>query len=503
MPAKQKPYSVTTSIYNTDKASFDEFLEKSGEIGYVSEVFTSIAYVSGIPSAHLSELVIFESGELGQIFSLETNYAEVLLFSTTSIHAGTRLTRTGTLLEIPLGAQMIGRTLDPLGRAYQGKIDFSYVTEYRPVDQAPSGFEDRAEVKEAFETGTSIIDLVVPLGKGQRELVIGDRKSGKTTFLTQTMLAQSMKNTICIYAAIAKRRTDIVQIEQFLKTTGIDKRCIVVASTSFDPPGLIYLTPYTAMTIAEFYRDLGYETFVILDDLTAHAKFYREINLLGRRFPGRNSYPGDIFYIHAKLLERAGKFKKASITALAVADTIMSDLTGYIQTNLMAITDGHIFFDTELFNAGRRPAVNPYLSVTRVGEQAQTPLVRDLSRELSRFLVHYQRLTQLSHFGAEFDQRVKEDMALGDMIFAFFNQPPNTVVPLSVSVLVLAGLWSSIWKGARIEEFKNDITTILQAYNNNREYHTLIEGTVTRATSLVSLIGAIKSNAAMLLKANA
>jgi len=331
------------------------------------------------------------------------------------------------------------------------------------------------------------------LGKGQRELVIGDRKTGKTELLLQSCLNQLKKGTIVIYAAIAKRRVELKQLHRFFEEHEVLNNLTIVNSYSSDPPGLTFLAPYSAMTIAEYFRDKGKDVLVVLDDMTTHAKFYREISLLAKRFPGRSSYPGDIFFVHAKLMERAGNFQKGSITALPVAETVLGDISGYISTNLMSMTDGHIYFDTDLYNKGRRPAVNTFLSVTRVGLQTQTPLVRDISRKLGSFMTHVDELRQFMHFGAELSDKVRQTLSLGERIENFFQQAHGEIYPFAVTVIVISALWAGYWKEINPALIKKEIDSIIIAYNQNAQYKQLVDNVISNHKTfeeIVSQVGA-------------
>jgi F-type H+-transporting ATPase subunit alpha len=281
---------------------------------------------------------------------------------------------------------------------------------------------------------------------------------------------QARLGTVCIYAVIGQKQIDIRKLYEFFVSEKVIQNTIIVATSSSDSAGLIYLTPYSAMTIAEFFRNQGVDVLLILDDMTTHARNYREISLLARRFPGRSSYPGDIFYVHAKLIERAGSFKKGTITCLPVAESVLGDLSGYIQTNLMSMTDGHIFFDIDLFSQGKRPAVNPFLSVTRVGHQTQTPLQRDVSRELSVFLVTYDRMKQFMHFGAEVGVTAKNILNLGEKVDAFFNQPGIKTVGININILIMAGLWANAWSETKVNEFKMEMEQLILLYATDENY---------------------------------
>ena len=384
---------------------FNKYLEQNrgdGICGGNEPIYRSSIGVAG---AKLSEIVIFEEGEKGQVVGLGVGRVEVLVLARLGVKVGARVVRTGGPLKVAVGEAVMGRIMDALGNWVGGGQEKIPQDQWRPIDVVPSGIAARKKISRPLETGVSLVDLLIPLGRGQRELVMGDRKTGKTNFVMQTILTQSRLGTVCVYAAIGKNNTEIMQAESFFAKTGAVKNLVIVASSSHDTVGEIWLTPYTAMTVAEYFRDLGRDVLLVLDDMTAHAKFYRELSLTARRFPGRESYPGDIFYIHSKLLERAGCFNttagEAAITCLPVVDTVQGDMTGYIQTNLMSMTDGHIFFDSDLYFAGRRPAINPFVSVTRVGYQTQSHLRRELGREVVKRLNDFEKTQSFVRFGAE------------------------------------------------------------------------------------------------------
>ncbi len=471
---------------------FKYYLDKIGEIGFVEQSLHSVVYVSGLPDAHPNEVVMFESGQIGQVFSLNRDYLEILVFSGESIKVGSEVVRTGELLTVPAGPGILGRAINPLGvpidKISMPLKDISYI----PMEVPPIKILERSPVEKPLETGVSLVDLVVPLAKGQRELIVGDRKTGKTEFLRQAIITQASKGTISIYAIIGQKKVDILKLREFFETNKILKNTILVAASSSDAPGLIYLTPFTAMRIAEYFRDKGMDVLLILDDMTTHARVYREISLLARRFPGRASYPGDIFYLHAKLVERAGNFKKGSITALPVAEAILGDLSGYIQTNLMSMTDGHVFFDIDLYNEGKRPAVNPFLSVTRVGHQTQTPLLKDLSRELTSFLVTYEKMKQFLHFGAEVGQTAKNVLTLGERIDVFFNQGTVSTMQINTDVILIAGLWAGIWNETKPSDLKVQIEQIVLNYQTDDVFKGKIDDLIAASQTFSILAMSLK-----------
>ncbi len=370
--------------------------------------------------------------------------------------------------------------IDPLGTPISQSEKKLNLPQAREVDIPPLGLSYRARIKKPFLTGVSIVDTMVPLGMGQKELILGDRKSGKTSFVLSVMKNQVKLGAVAIYAGIGKRKSDIKKVQEFLGTEGIAQSTIVVATTPYDSPSLIYATPYSAITIAEYFRDQGKDVLVVLDDLSTHARAYLEISLLAKRFPGRDSFPGDIFHTHARIMERAGNFKmqaghEASITVLPMAEVVEGDLTGYITTNLMSMTDGHIFFDSNIYYEGRRPAVNIPLSVTRVGRQAQNSLLRNINREIGAFLTLYERVQNLAHFGAELNDSVKETIATGESVYLFFNQHFNISIPLEVQVTIFALLWLNFIDRSRtgLENVKQKLVV---AYQNEESKKLFDEG---------------------------
>lgn len=476
------------------ETEFEKHLHMFGEVGTVSAVFENLVKVEGLPNVLYSEIVLFESGGYGQVFSLESEWVEVLLLSKDPVGVDVRVARTGQMLSIAVDDALLGKVISSLPALIQ--LDAPKEVQKHLVDIAPSGMETRAAITRPFTTGVRVVDLLIPLGRGQRELVIGDRKTGKTQFLLQVALAQAREGAIVIYGAVAKRRQDVKTIQDFFVQNKVEKSTIIITSFADDAAGIIFLTPYIAMTMAEHFRDEGRDVVVILDDLTAHAKFYREISLTARRFPGRNSYPGDIFYVHSRLLERAGQFKKGSITTIPVAEAILGDLSGYIQTNTMAMTDGHIFFDHELSNQGRRPSINIFLSVTRVGLQAQTPLLRDISRTLNSFLLEDTRLRQFLHFGAELSPITRQKIALGDQIYSFLQQQDLDVFPLAPNVIVLALVWMGYWKGRNSADLMKEIKRVIGTISTNQTLLAHIESMLAGIASFPDLIKKITAEQA-------
>ena len=425
---------------------YQYYLSQIGEYGDVLEINYPIVAVAGLPHAKSHELVIFENGSIGEVFSVEKDKLEVILYSRQAVRIKTKVVRTDEFVSLPVGDELLGSIVDPLGRSLSNGKIIRQPEKTVEVDREIEGISKRSRIRKPFPTGISLVDLFIPLGCGQRELILGDRKTGKTSFLMTVIKNQVAANTIVVYAAICKKKSDIKKLEEFLTKEGIFNQVVIVATDPNESPSLIFLTPYSAMSIAEFFKDKGKNVLIIFDDLSVHGKFYREISLLSKRFPGRESYPGDMFYTHARLLERAGNFKidskrDVSITALPIAETVDADLTGFISTNLMGMTDGHIFFDSDSFSKGRRPAINIPLSVTRVGRQTQSVLKREINREITAFLGSYDRIQSFSHFGAELSEKIKSTLRLGEKLQTFFDQDYHLNIPEEVQLVILSLIW--------------------------------------------------------------
>ena len=487
------------------KEKFNEYLESSGETGRVVLVSYPIVHVDGLPSAFPQEVVLFETGELGQVLSADKDLVEILLFSPSPTAIGTSVARTQKTLEVPVGQGLLGKTITPLGTSLYKTNPLPDFEELRAIEQPSPGIDSREKITVPLETGVSVADMMVPLGMGQRELVIGDRKTGKTNFLLQTVLNQARKDTICVYAVVGKVKSAIRHVEDYVSKNNLSDKVVVVASSATDSSGVIFLTPYTAMTIAEYFRDSGKNVLVVLDDLTTHAKFYREISLLARNFPGRNSYPGDIFYTHGRLLERAGNFRTesgpVSITCLPVAETVEGDISGYIQTNLMSMTDGHIYFDQDLFAAGRRPAVNFFLSVTRVGRQTQTSVKSGIYRELNNFLSLHEKTQSFVHFGAELSEGVKTTLEMGDKVLEFFNQAPDETLNTDLQIMLFCLIWVGIWNNLSKEELKVTLARVIRAYRSSPVVSQMFSDYVSSAQDFNTLLGKVSTDSNKILEA--
>ena len=483
---------------------FASFLEKYGEIGFVTKVTQPLIYANGLPGAKLGEIVMFENGAKGIISGLEEKFLEILNLTSAAVKVGSRLARSGEKLKVPVGKDFLGKIIDPLGRplgvtAMPGKPAASSGSSeiiYRDIISAPVGITGRKPVSRALSTGVSVVDLLAPLGKGQREVVLGDRKSGKTQFLISALLSQVEEGAVGIYCIIGKSKGVIRQTYHALFEVKNYKRVgngiIMIASSAEDPASMIYTAPYTAMTMAEYFRDLGHDVVLVLDDMTTHAKVYREISLLGRHFPGRNLYPGDIFSVHAAILERAGSFvvngKEAAITCLPVAETAQGDLVNYIVTNLMSMTDGHLFFDYDLFLEGRRPALNPFISVTRVGHQVQTPLKRDIGIQALSLLNSASKLRFFAKFGAELNESVRETLKKEEQIIAIFEQDADVIIQSDLQLILFGFFWSNLWKDKTQEEIKETIAKLRESYDSDQTFRTQAKSAIDRSNSVKALV---------------
>ncbi len=486
------------SLIDTYKQNFTDSMNKNQEIGFVEKISHPIAYVRGLPGCVYSEIIYSESGSMGMVVGLTLDHVEVLMFSQEPVRVGEKVSRSGEILKVPVGEGLLGQIVNPLCSSLHENRVIVGLDEYRDINSPPPPINVRERIKIPLETGVSTVDMLVPLGRGQRELVIGDRNTGKTTFLLQSILYQAKLGTICIYAGIAKKKQSLKKVENLFEKHGISGNTVIVGSSSSDPIANIYLTPYTAMTIAEYFRDKGRDVLLVLDDLSAHAKYYREMSLLSKKFPGRDSYPGDIFYAHARLLERAGNFKMdgkiSSITCLPVAASIEGDITGYIQTNLMSITDGHIFFDNAIFKAGKRPAINHFLSVTRVGRQTQSPIRWGVNRELSTFLFLHSKTERFIHFGAEVNEGIKATIDMGKKINQLFDQENEEIYSMDVQIILFVLVWTGILKDETSGKIKFYKMKAQSLYDKDEVFREKITNLIKSSPDFNSLLGKVSAS---------
>jgi F-type H+-transporting ATPase subunit alpha len=428
---------------------------RSIAMGRVERIADGIAFVSGMPDVALDELVDIESGVTGYVHSLGVDVASVVMLDGNgSVQAGMRVTPRHTVLDVPVGEALLGRVVDPLGRPLDGGEPIR--TESRlPVERPAPAIVDRDFVSEPLETGVLIVDALFAIGRGQRELIIGDRATGKTSLAIETIVNQRHSDVICVYVAIGQRSTAVQRAIEAIRQYGAPERCVFVVASSASPPGLQWIAPFAGFSIAEYFRDRGRHALVVVDDLTKHAATHRELALLTREPPGREAYPGDIFYLHARLLERAARLSAdlggGSLTALPIAETDAGNLAGYIPTNLISITDGQIVLDASLFAANQRPAVDVGLSVSRVGGKAQYPALRDVAGRLRLDYAQFLELEVFSRFGGLADARVVAQVERGKRIRALFAQPRFSALRCIDQVALLSALTDGVFDGAPVE----------------------------------------------------
>ena len=418
-------------------------------VGRVERVGDGIALVSGLPDACLNELLSFEGGRMGFALTLDADsIGAVLLDDGEAIEAGSRVTGTGEVVRVPVGPGLLGRIVDPLGRPLDRDEPIAAETQM-PAERPAPAIIERDLVSEPVQTGILTIDALFAIGRGQRELIIGDRATGKTSIGVDTIINQKHSDLICVYIAIGQRATAVKRVIDAVQQHGAPERCVFVVASAAASPGLQWIAPFAGFTIAEYFRDRGQHALVVVDDLTKHAATHRELALLTREPPGREAYPGDIFYLHARLLERAAKVSAerggGSLTALPIAETDDGNLSAYIPTNLISITDGQIVLDSHLFAANQRPAIDVGLSVSRVGGKAQTAALRAVSGRVRLDYAQFLELEMFTRFGGLSDARVKAQITRGERIRALLNQPRFAALRLVDEVALLAALADGIF----------------------------------------------------------
>lgn len=411
------------------------------ETGTVVFVGDGIAGVYGIRDCMASELLEFEDGSFGMAQNLEDETVSAVLLSDTSkITEGSMVKRTGRVLSVPVGEALMGRVVNALGQPIDGKGPV-VTTEERPIESEAPGIIERKSVHVPLQTGIKAIDSMIPIGRGQRELIIGDRQTGKTEIAIDTIINQKNTNVICIYVAIGQKNTSVVQLVNELEANGAMEYTIVVSASASESAPLQYVAPYSGCAMAEYFREQGKDVLIIYDDLSKHAVAYRALSLLIRRPPGREAYPGDVFYLHSRLLERAAcvaeEYGGGSITALPIIETQAGDVSAYIPTNVISITDGQIFLETELFHSGIMPAINPGISVSRVGGSAQLKAMKKVSGELKILYSQYRELKAFAQFGSDLDADTKARLALGERIVEVLKQKRNAPVRTGCQVAIV------------------------------------------------------------------
>lgn len=414
---------------------------KMTETGTVMLVGDGIAEVYGLRNCMSGELLEFEDGSFGMAQNLEKETVSVAILSNRNdIREGTIVKRTNKVLSVPVGDMLLGRVVDALGSPIDGKGPINYI-KTRPIESEAPGIIERQSVTVPLQTGIKAIDSMIPIGRGQRELIIGDRQTGKTEIALDTIINQKNSNVLCIYVAIGQKSTSVVQFANELIQAGAMEYTIIVSASASDSAPLQYIAPYAGCAMAEYFREQGKDVLIVYDDLSKHAVAYRALSLLIRRPPGREAYPGDVFYLHSRLLERAAcvapEYGGGSITALPIIETQAGDVSAYIPTNVISITDGQIFLETELFHAGVMPAINPGISVSRVGGSAQLKPIKKVSGELKLMYSQYLELQAFSQFGSDLDADTKKRLALGERIVEVLKQNRNSPVSVGCQVAII------------------------------------------------------------------
>src|SRR5579863_2809 len=425
------------------------------EVGAITSIATGIAKVSGLPSVGFEELVEFPGGVLGIAFNVdEDEVGVVLLGEYSSLHAGDEVQRTGRVMDVAVGTGLLGRVIDPLGQALDGK-GAVISGERLPIERPAALIMDRAPVTVPLQTGLKVIDALIPIGRGQRELILGDRQTGKTAIATDTILNQRGHNVVCVYCAIGQRASAVAKTVASLREKGAMDYSVVVVTEGNDPPGLAYIAPYAATSIAEHFMEAGRDVLIVYDDLTQHARAYRELSLLLRRPPGREAFPGDIFYIHSRLLERATHLRPelggGSLTALPIIETEAQNISAYIPTNLISITDGQIYLSPSLFELGVLPAVDVGKSVSRVGGKAQWAAYRVVAGDLKLAYAQFEELETFARFGARMDEGTRKSIEHGRRIRACLKQPESAPVPVLAQIAVLLALTAELFDGVALD----------------------------------------------------
>ena len=434
-----KPEEIS-KIIKAEIKNYEAKIERS-ETGSVILVGDGIARAAGLEQCMAGELVEFENGEYGMAQNLEENSVSIVLLGTDAgIKEGSTVKRTGRVVSVPVGEGMIGRVVNALGQPIDGKGPIE-AKEYRPIETPAPGIIERKSVSVPLQTGIKAIDSMIPIGRGQRELIIGDRQTGKTTVATDTIINQKGKDVICIYVAIGQKQSTVAQLVNNLTLAGAMDYTIIVSATASEMAPLQYIAPYSGCAMGEYFMAQGKDVLVVYDDLSKHAVAYRALSLLIRRPPGREAYPGDVFYLHSRLLERAARlapeYGGGSLTALPIIETQAGDVSAYIPTNVISITDGQIFLETELFHAGVMPAVNPGISVSRVGGSAQIKAMKKVAGSLKLLYSQYRELQSFAQFGSDLDADTKARLAQGERIVEVLKQDRNSPVDVEKQIAIL------------------------------------------------------------------
>jgi F-type H+-transporting ATPase subunit alpha len=433
-------YDDALEILKSQLQSFETDI-KMEEVGVVYAVGDGVARAYGLDNVMANELLEFDSGEAGLAFNLEEdNVGIIILGSESGIKEGSIVKRTGRILDAPVGEELVGRVIDPLGNPLDGKGPIN-AKHRSPVEKIAPGIVKRKSVHEPLQTGIKAIDAMIPIGRGQRELIIGDRATGKTTIAIDTILNQRDTDVYCIYVAIGQKKSTTARIIELLEREGAMKYTTVVVASATDPAPLQYLAPFTGCTIGEYFRDNGKHALIVYDDLSKHAEAYRQLSLLVRRPPGREAYPGDVFYLHSRLLERAAKLNDelgaGSLTALPIIETKAGDVSAYIPTNVISITDGQIYLEPDLFNKGVRPAINVGLSVSRVGGSAQIKAMKQVAGTLRLDLAQFRELEAFMQFASDLDKATQDIINRGLRLVELLKQGPYSPIPVEKQIIAI------------------------------------------------------------------
>lgn len=491
-----RPEDISSIIKNQIK-NYSNKIEQS-ETGTVIQIGDGIAKVHGLEKCMSNELVEFANGEFGMALNLEENLvAVVMLGSDEGIKEGDVVKRTGKVVSVPVGDAMIGRVVNALGEPIDGK-GMIVTKEFRPIESNAPGIIERKSVSVPLQTGIKAIDSMIPIGRGQRELIIGDRQTGKTVIATDTIINQKETGVICIYVAIGQKRSTVAQLVETLTVAGAMDYTIVVSATASELAPLQYIAPYSGCAMGEYFMAQGKDVLIIYDDLSKHAVAYRALSLLIRRPPGREAYPGDVFYLHSRLLERAARldpeYGGGSLTALPIIETQAGDVSAYIPTNVISITDGQIFLETELFHAGVMPAVNPGISVSRVGGNAQIKAMKKVAGTLKLAYSQYRELQSFAQFGSDLDADTKARLAQGERIVEVLKQNRNTPIPVELQVVIIYAVTNNMLSDIAVSDIKEFeaqlfgyitenvpqiIASIKETKDLTKENTALIEETIT------------------------
>lgn len=426
------------------------------EIGKVHFVGEGIVQVKGLPNVKLNELIRFTGNKMGIAFNLDPEgIGAILLDERHAIEAGSEVSRTGRVLDVPVGESLLGRVVDPLGRPLDDRGPI-HTSQRQPIEREAPGILDRAPVSVPLQTGTLAIDVLIPIGRGQRELILGDRQTGKTSIAVDAIINQRDKGVICVYCSIGQKSSGVARVIDSLRAHKAMEKCIVVATTGDNPPGLRYVAPYAATTMAEYFMAQGKDTLIVYDDLSHHARTYRELSLLLRRPPAREAYPGDIFYIHSRLLERATHLDKdlhgGSLTALPIVETEAQNISAYIPTNLISITDGQIYLSPDLFQKGILPALNVGKSVSRVGGKAQLAAYHGVAGNLRLSYTQFEELESFARFGTRLDEKTKKTLDRGHRIREILKQSQDDLISAPEQIALLMAVTDGLFDGVPVDK---------------------------------------------------